>query len=260
MKNLRVYGQKPYKIALLHGGPGAAGEMALVARELAPLAGVLEPLQTKATIAGQVRELYQVLKESGDPPVVLVGWSWGAWLAIIFTARHPSLVGKLILIGAGPLEESYAAGLMPTRLSRLSEADRIEALAVIEGIRDPAAPGKDKLMLRFGALMDKADSYDPLPHDDDLLEFRYDINRGVGREAGEMRKSGQLLELAGKVKCPVVVIHGDYDPHPAEGIREPLSRVLKDFKFILLEKCGHHLWAERQAKDRFYEVLKKEVV
>ena len=28
-----------------------------------------------------------------------------------------------------------------------------------------------------------------------------------------------------KIKCPVVAIHGDYDPHLAEGVREPLSRV-----------------------------------
>ncbi|MHA2061833.1 MAG: alpha/beta fold hydrolase, partial [Candidatus Sifarchaeia archaeon] len=34
MKNLRIYGNKPFNIAVLHGGPGAPGEMAPVAREL----------------------------------------------------------------------------------------------------------------------------------------------------------------------------------------------------------------------------------
>jgi len=33
-----------------------------------------------------------------------------------------------------------------------------------------------------------------------------------------------------------VSIHGDYDPHPAEGVKEPLTRVIKDFRFILLKK------------------------
>jgi pimeloyl-ACP methyl ester carboxylesterase len=56
-----------------------------------------------------------------------------------------------------------------------------------------------------------------------------------------------------------VAIHGDYDPHLAEGIREPLSRVIKDFRFILLEKCGHEPWRERYAHDEFYEILTSEL-
>lgn len=32
MKNLRKYGKSPFSIAVLHGGPGTPGEMALVAR------------------------------------------------------------------------------------------------------------------------------------------------------------------------------------------------------------------------------------
>ena len=50
MKNLRVYGNRPYGIAVIHGGPGAMGAMAPVARELAAIRGVLEPLQAKPTI------------------------------------------------------------------------------------------------------------------------------------------------------------------------------------------------------------------
>jgi len=58
----------------------------------------------------------------------------------------------------------------------------------------------------------------------------------------------------------VVAIHGDYDPRPAAGVSKPLSRVLKEFKFILLEKCGHEPWRERYARDTFFRILKKEVV
>lgn len=74
-----------------------------------------------------------------------------------------------------------------------------------------------------------------------------------------MRKSGQLLEIACKIRCPVVAIHGDYDPHPAAGVREPLAKVVQDFRFVLLEKCGHKPWAEREARDEFYGVLEREL-
>jgi pimeloyl-ACP methyl ester carboxylesterase len=57
----------------------------------------------------------------------------------------------------------------------------------------------------------------------------------------------------------VVAIHGDYDPHPAEGVQKPLSAILENFRFILLKNCGHKPWVERQARDRFYAVLKVEL-
>jgi pimeloyl-ACP methyl ester carboxylesterase len=58
----------------------------------------------------------------------------------------------------------------------------------------------------------------------------------------------------------VVAIHGDYDPHPAEGVRKPLTEVLEDFRFILLKKCGHTPWREQEARDDFFRILKREIV
>ncbi len=104
MKNLRKYGNKPFNVAVIHGGPGAPGEMAPVARELSSVRGVLEPLQTATTVEGQVQELKAVLEKNGDLPVTLIGFSWGAMLSFIFTARYPSFVKKLILIGSGAYE------------------------------------------------------------------------------------------------------------------------------------------------------------
>ena len=57
----------------------------------------------------------------------------------------------------------------------------------------------------------------------------------------------------------MVAIHGDYDPHLAKGVEKPLAAVLKDFRFILLKKCGHLPWIERAARDRFYAVLREEL-
>jgi pimeloyl-ACP methyl ester carboxylesterase len=57
----------------------------------------------------------------------------------------------------------------------------------------------------------------------------------------------------------VVAIHGDHDPHPADGVREPLERALSDFRFVLLDRCGHEPWQERHARDRFYAILRNEL-
>ena len=57
----------------------------------------------------------------------------------------------------------------------------------------------------------------------------------------------------------MVAIHGDYDPHPADGINIPLSNVLPDFRFVLLEHCGYCPWIERLAQEQFYEILAEEL-
>ncbi len=265
MNNLRKYGKAPFNVAVIHGGPGAAGEMAPVAIQLSQDHGVLEPLQTAFSIESQVHEMRSVLEEHGDTPVTLIGHSWGAWLSIIFTARYPGLVAKLILVGCGAMEEKYAREIMKTRLSRLNEEDRSEVLALIKSLDDPAAKGKNAIISEFGRLTSKADSYDPIKQSATGTTMNGEslisegIYQAVWHEAELMRRSGALLELAKHVQCPVVAIHGDYDPSPAEGVEKPLRAAVKDFRFILLTKCGHEPWMERNAKDRFFDILKKEL-
>jgi pimeloyl-ACP methyl ester carboxylesterase len=261
MKNLRTYGNPPYTVAVVHGGPGAPGEVAPVARELSSLVGVLEPLQTKNSLVGQVRELHDVLEKHGDPPVVLIGHSWGGFLGFIVAARFPALVKKLVLVGSGPFEEKSAGNIATDRLTRLPEADRIEAINLIDIINGLTVGDKDKSIAGLSALFARADTYEALPgQKTEVLEFSEEINRRVWEQAKKLRDGGELLRLGKRIKCPVLAIHGDYDPHLAEGVREPLSRVLKDFRFVLLEKCGHEPWLERYARDKFYEILKKEIV
>jgi len=259
MDNLRIYGKPPFKVAVIHGGPGASGEMAPVARELSSIAGVLEPFQTAKTIEGQINELKDVLKAEANPPVALIGWSWGAWLSFLFTARHPKLVKKLILIGSGPFEEKYASDIMNIRLNRLSEEEKEEVLLLKKTLENAAILDKNAVMARFGQLISKADSYGPMSFQSELLECQYDIYQNIWEQAMKLRSQKKLLAFGKEIQCPVLAIHGDYDPHPYEGVQQPLSRILKDFRFILLEKCGHKPWIERSTKEIFYKILKREV-
>ena len=77
---LRLYGKEPFIIAVVHGGPGARGSVAPVAKEMSQYFGVLEPLQTKTTVDGQVDELFNELSVYASFPITLIGHSWGAWL------------------------------------------------------------------------------------------------------------------------------------------------------------------------------------
>lgn len=259
MENPRRYGRAPFGVAVIHGGPGAAGQMAPVARELAGNLGVLEPLQTRRSVDGQIEELKAVVEANADIPVVLVGFSWGAWLSYLCAVYHPDLVKTLVLVSSAPFEEKYASGILQTRLSRLAEAERKQVQRMMQTMKAPDAPDKDALLAQFGRLFTKADAYDPLTLDCDDLDACWDIHQSVWGEAAHLRSSGQLLELGRQIACPVVALHGDYDPHPAAGVREPLTGILKDFRFILLRECGHAPWIERRARDAFYNVLREQL-
>ena len=257
--NLRIYGSPPFHVAVIHGGPGTAGGMAPLARELALRHGVLEPLQTATSIAGQVEELKELLEESADLPVTLVGHSWGAWLGYIFAARHPRLVKKIILVSSGGFEDKYAARTHETRLSRLREEERVEVMRLMQITRNRSTGNENKEFARLGELFFMTDAYDPIPQEPPEIEVSLEIYKRVWGEATELRRSGKLLEMGRDISSPVVAIHGDYDSHPAEGVEKPLSAVVRDFRFILLERCGHKPWIERQARERFFAILEEEL-
>jgi pimeloyl-ACP methyl ester carboxylesterase len=262
MISFRTYGSAPYSAAVVHGGPGACGEMAPVARRLSSFCGVLEPIQNALSVNGQVDELKSVLEENAVPPVVLIGHSWGAWLCFILAARHPSLAGKLILVSSPPFEEKYTAEITQTRRARLSADENREFDSIIKRLEKFRIGNHTRLLGRLGTLTSRTDVFSPEPCEPepgDGLPFRSDIYKAVWKEASEMRASGRLIELARRITCPVLAVHGSYDPHPPDGVRLPLLGTIKDFRFILLNHCGHRPWIERRAKDEFFSILQREI-
>ncbi len=181
MKNLRKYGNAPFSVAVIHGGPGVPGEMAPVARQLSTDWGILEPLQTAISLEGQVQELETVLKENGSLPITLIGHSWGAWLIFILTAQYPSLAKKLILVGSGPFEEKYTSRLMETRLSRLNEEEKKEVFSLMEILNGPETENESRAMTKLGKLMNKTDTYEPLPYNSETLDCQQEVFKKFGQ-------------------------------------------------------------------------------
>ena len=211
MSPVRKWGAGPYPVTVVHGGPGAPGEMASVARELSAVKGVLEPFQTETTLEGQVRELRSVLEKDGRVPVTLVGFSWGAFLSWMVAARYPTLVRKLILVGCPPFEEQDAASITKPGSTAYPENHR-EAEALLEQLEKPAADGKEgdknALLARLGNLLARADTFDPQTPEDKSFYCQYDVFKGVWDEACELRRKKTLLYMAREITCPVIAIHG----------------------------------------------------
>lgn len=255
MRNYRIYGKSPYRVVLIHGGPGGAGTLKELAQMLSNNYGILEPQQTRDSVSEQIEELKEILNQHADLPVTLIGHSWGAMLGFIFTATYSTYVNKLIMVSSGLFDHKYAKNIMKTRLSRLSEAKQVQLKKLMEKLNKKSNES-DELMHKFGKLMEEVDSFDPIKmSDNELMKGQYHIYKAVWPEAAKMREKGELLALAKKIKCPVIAIHGSFDPHPYQGVQEPLATVINNFTFILLDKCGHEPWIERHAKDQFMNLI-----
>jgi len=258
--SVRVYGQPPYRAAVLHGGPGSPGYMAPVARELAKSVGVIEPLQTRDSLEGQITELKEQIAAYTNAPLTIIGSSWGAILALFFAARHEQMANKLILVDSGVFDARSSAQIEGIRLSRLSPADQNRYKEIVGLL--PLVPEEEcnQLMQEWIGIMMTSDCYDPITRDLESIEIQSGVSAKVWGDYEVWRDSpGRLKNEFSKIKLPTIVIHGEYDPHPISGIRPFLEECLPHAVFHILPKCGHYPWIERHARDRFFEILMAEL-
>lgn len=260
----RTHGNAPHRVVVIHGGPGAPGSVRPLAEEIGAYAGAVEPFQTERTLEGQVTELTRTIEREAHAPLILVGHSWGAWLACLAAQRTPSYVGKVILIGSGPFTDEYVPMIQARRFARLDEhEERIfrETVRRLENEASLPANEKDRMLMNLGALAKKTDAYAPIDEETSeriVIEDAGTLYANVWQRAAAMRTSGKLLAVARSLPCEIVVIHGEDDPHPAEGVTEPLAAHPRCTQHIL-PKCGHTPWEERYARDAFFAVVKKEI-
>lgn len=244
-----LHGPGPYRAAVLHGGPGGAGEAAPLAAGLAERGvSTLEPQQTALSVDGQVDELRAQIAAVTDAPIPLIGWSWGAWLGVFFALANPERVSRLVLVGSGPFGPEQPTAVREARAARLTPDERAE----LERLTKRGDPGD---MVRLAAILERCDSYAPDGSEPPDVVFDPEVHRKVWADARARRDSGALLESLSQIRCPVIALHGDTDPHPAAGVSEPLRDRQPDARFVLLERCGHKPWAETFAKESFYRHL-----
>ncbi|MBQ7774610.1 MAG: alpha/beta hydrolase [Lachnospiraceae bacterium] len=254
---VRLYGKAPYKIVLVHGGPGAIGSLKGFAQELNELSqiGVMEAIQSKYSIAELIEELYNQIMDNCWDKVSLVGHSWGAWLVALFAEKYPELVAHVILVGSGPLEDKYVAEIGKRRLENLSEEDS----AIFKRLVNNQATDAD--MEKIPKVFEKSDNYcleNRELHRADKIDS--EMHNSIWGEAAKLRTNGELLKAFKQIKSNIVLIQGENDPHPVRGLTIPLKENAIGCETYILEKCGHSPFMEKYAKESFYKILLQIIV
>jgi pimeloyl-ACP methyl ester carboxylesterase len=254
LKPYRLYREAPFRSVLVHGGPGALGELAPVAKTLSENTGTIEAQIAADSVEGQINEVSACLDRAEDGKTLLFGHSWGAWLSILSAAKHPEKVHTLVLCGCPPFRKEDARDIMETRLSRLKPSDRKRLENLLPGFEKAGKAEFNEL----AKILAKADTADGLPGFDTNADtdFRPDIYRAVWPQAEAFRREGKLLDALDALDCRVILIHGDFDPHPFEATDDILRSRIRDYRAVLLLDCGHRPWVERAAREKFFRVLR----
>lgn len=72
--------------------------------EIGTVHDIVEAMQSRSGVDLLVDELHCQISQYASPSsrVVLIGHSWGAWLATIYAAHYPQSLRRIILIGTPP--------------------------------------------------------------------------------------------------------------------------------------------------------------
>lgn len=254
---IREYGTSGPLVAVLHGGPGAPGYMAPVARRLADTFRVLEPLQRARdseplTVARHVADLDEVLdSRCGSAQPALVGHSWGAMLALAYAAAHPGRVASLVLIGCGTFDHAARDRMRAIREERTDERLRQRMERLPEEVPDP-----DERLRIMGELLLPLHSYDLVDAGQELETCDARGSDESWEDMVRLQDEGIYPAAFAAIDAPVIMLHGAVDPHPGPVIRRSLEPHLPQLEYREWERCGHYPWLERAVRDEFFVVLR----
>lgn len=253
----RTYGSSGPWLVAVHGGPGAPGYMAPVARELADAFRVLEPLQRRSggdplTVARHVADLDELIVSQcpGWKPA-LVGSSWGAMLVLAYAAEHPARSGPLVLIGCGTFDPMARARVEALCDDRMDEDLRRRIKSLPEEFPDP-----DERLRMMGDLLLPVYSYAPLISSLEVEACDARAFQETWEDMLRLQKEGVYPAAFSAIDVPVLMLHGGADPHPGPMIRDSLKPYLPRLEYHQWERCGHYPWLEKFARDDFYAVLR----
>lgn len=261
------------RLLVLHGGPGAHHDYLLP--QLLRLAerhdavfydqrgGGRSKFDNLATVTWrtQVDDLAHVADALVDGPLHLVGYSWGALLAMLYALDaagvHLPAVGaplgdvhrapgrapaSLTLIDPAPLSRPYRQQF-EAEFARRQQSPAVQALRTelqASGLRerDPEAYRQRAFELSVaGYFHDPARAHD-------LTPFR--VTGRVQQSVWESLGDFDLLPHLGAIACPTLIVHGRQDPIPLAS-SEAAAAAIPGARLAVLDECGHVPYVEQPA-------------
>src|SRR5688572_18830308 len=191
-----------------------------------------------------VEDLAAMISELSLDPLVIVGYSWGAMLALLYTieqTRNPDLPApsRLALINPAPLTREYRRQFEAefARRQQSPEIQKLREELAASGLkdRDPAAYRQRTFELGVSGYF-----ADPRKASD-LTPFR--VVARVQESVWESLGDFDLIRDLRGIRVPSIIIHGRDDPIPLASSVEA-ARALGT-NLVVLDECGHVPYVEQ---------------
>lgn len=234
------YGGDGASILCLHGVTGHAWTWSAVAVRLTPV-GSVRALDLRGhgdsqwSASGAYGTAYHVadidgwIRANRLDQVVLVGFSWGALIALSLAARHPEAVKGVVILDVEPSFEAGVDDVPPLTRSHRSRA----AAASAERLANPHAPDETiALAVDMGYRWGPTEEIRP-KHDPYFFEhwpFREDDHWG------------ELESLS----LPALFVHAG-DSFVRRAVMERMASLVPKSKFAEVQDCGHVMPVENPA-------------
>lgn len=246
-------------LLVLHGGPGADHRYLLP--QLLELTdryqllfydqrgGGLSRTDDPAPITWrtQVNDLIKVVNEFDLAPLSILGYSWGALLAMLHAldaARDPGIrhPRRLLLMSPAPisrkLRNAFEAEMNRRQLS--PEVAELRAELAASGLRE-----RDPDAYRQRAFELSVAGYFADPRKaTNLTPFR--VTGKVQQSVWESLAHFDLAPDLDTIRCPSMIIHGRQDPIPIQSSETAASQM--GSRFVVIDKCGHVPYVEQPEK------------
>ncbi len=232
-------GDGPNVAVLLHGGPGASHDYLRPQLDALAEPGAwrlfyydqrgsgrspLDPGTPPGTVADHLADLDAVRMHLGLQQLVLIGYSWGGLLALLYALAHPERVAKLVLISPAPAASSERAE-MGARLALAQRRPSVDALRATLDTHDRRA----RFALAVaGYFVDPRRALELTP-----FLVKKSAEDAVWKSLGDY----DLRPLLSSLSIPALVVHGTEDVVPIETARAT-ARVL-GAAMLELPDCSH---------------------
>ncbi len=172
-------------------------------------------------------------------------------LALAYAAQHPTTPAALVLIGCGTFSVAARAQFKARLDARLTHADRVHIAQISQTEADA-----DRRLALVGRLMTRVYGHDVEEVADDLTMCDALAHEETWADMVRLQRDGVYPAAFAAIGAPVLMLHGDADPHPGRLTCEDLRRYIPHLEYQELPKCGHSPWLERQARHAFFKTLK----
>jgi proline iminopeptidase len=192
--------------------------------------GSTQPLQ-QITVKKLVSDIEQLREHIGAAKMDLVGWSWGAYLAMAYTAAHPERVAHMVTVDGPPPNVN--------KNTYLFDAVYPEVTAKIP----ENTPGCDA---RYIPAYVSALFYDPATRAAFLKASKHmfyseDMCAAAFNDAQKL----DLTPAARRFPMPILITNGRYDTNVAPKVAYDLLHTFPNARLVIFEQSGHMPFVEQ---------------